>query len=180
MMNRITQTLLARALRRTATTLGLTALLLTAAAGRAEAQADDDRAIVGTWLVQVTLRNCQSNAPLGPAFNSMVTFHADGTVTEAAATPTFAPGQRTPAHGTWTRSGPRTYQQRMLALLAFNTPAGYPVPPGGFLAGGQTVNHTVTLVDGNHLTSAGTNQFYTTGLQLYRSGCSTAEAVRFP
>ena len=75
--------------------------------------------IVGTWLVQVTLRSCQSGAALGPAFNSLVTFHADGTLTEAAAATSFAPGQRTPAHGTWTRSGPRTYQQHMLALILF-------------------------------------------------------------
>lgn len=180
MSNPTTPTPSSRGLRRLATAVGLAAGLLTTAPSSPHAQSADDRGIVGTWFVQVTLRNCQTNAPAGPAFNSLVTFHVDGTVTEAAATASFAPGQRTPGHGTWTRSGPRTYQQNMLALISFDTPAGYPVPPGGFLAGGQTVNQTVTLVDANHLTSAGTNAFYTTGLQLYRTGCSTADAVRFP
>lgn len=180
MTNSSTQTLSAPTVRRTATTIGLAAVLLVTATGSARAQSGEDRGIVGSWFVQVTLRNCQSGAALGPAFNSMVTFNADGTLTEAAASTSFAPGQRTPAHGTWTRSGPRTYQQNMLALIVFDTPAGYPVPPGGFLAGGQTVSHTVTLVDANHLTSTGTNAFYTTALQLYRTGCSTAEAVRLP
>lgn len=160
------------------TALSLTAILLMATGGSAQAQQGD--AIVGTWLVQVTLRNCQTGAPLGPAFNSMVTFNGDGTLTEATAGTTFAPGQRTPAHGTWNRTGARTYQQNMLALIVFDTPAGYPVPPGGFLAGGSVINHTVTLVDANHLTSTGTNAFYTNALQLYRSGCSTAQAVRYP
>lgn len=169
-----------RGLRRSVVALGGAALLLMTQGGSALAQSGPDGGIVGTWLVQVTLRNCQTGAPLGPPFNSLVTFHADGTIVEAAASTSFAPGQRTPAHGTWTRQGPRTYRQNMAALLLFDTPAGYPVPPGGFLAGGQTVNHTVTLVDANRLTSTGTNAFYTNGLVLYRSGCSTAEAVRFP
>jgi hypothetical protein len=161
-------------------TLGLTAALLAVPGRAALAQSAEGRGIVGTWFVQVTLRNCQTAAPLGPPFNSLVTFHADGTIVEAAGSTSFAPGQRSPAHGTWTRQGPRTYRQRMAALLLFDTPAGYPVPPGGFQAGGQTVDHTVTLVDDNRLTSTGTNTFYTTSLVPYRSGCSTAEAVRFP
>lgn len=169
-----------RGLWSTAAILGLTAALLVVPGRAALAQSAEGRGIVGTWLVQVTLRNCQTGAPLGPPFNSLVTFHDDGTIVEAAASTSFAPGQRSPAHGTWTRQGPRTYRQKMVALLLFDTPAGYPVPPGGFLAGGQTVDHTVTLVDDNRLTSTGTNAFYTNGLVLYRTGCSTAEAVRYP
>jgi hypothetical protein len=171
-------TIMMNSCRQALTALGLTAILLMASAGSALAQQGD--AIVGTWLVQVTLRNCQSGAALGPAIFTLVTFHSDGTISESASGTNFAPGQRTNAHGSWNRTGARTYQQNMLALIVFDTPAGYPVPPGGFLAGGQVVNHTMTLVDNNHLTSTGTNAFYTNSMQLYRSGCSTAEAVRFP
>lgn len=78
------QTFTARELWRTAATLGLTAILLTATRGVALAQSREDRGIVGTWLVQVTLRNWQTGTALGPAFNSMVTSNADGTLTEAA------------------------------------------------------------------------------------------------
>ena len=58
---------------------------------------------VGTWAVQVTLRDCATNAPLGPPFNSLVTFHDGGTLSESAGSLAFAPGQRSPGHGTWTQ-----------------------------------------------------------------------------
>ncbi|MEP7117537.1 MAG: hypothetical protein ABI880_08150 [Acidobacteriota bacterium] len=152
-------------------------MLLLLGGGSAAAQSTDG--IVGTWLTQVTLRNCQSNAPLGPPFFSLVTFNGDGTVGESAGGTTFAPGQRSPGHGSWTRVGAQTYAQSIVALVLFDTPAGYPVPPGGFLAGGQTITHTVTLLDPDHLTSVGTNAFYTSTLTQYRTGCSTATAQRF-
>lgn len=168
-------TTLAATFQRALATLGLTAFMLATAGGAAQAQSGDP--IVGTWLVQVTLRNCQSNAPLGPPFFSLVTFHGDGSISEAPGGVAFAPGQRSPGHGSWSKLGPNTYRQSMVALVLFDTPASYPVPPG-FQAGGQTVNHRVTLTDANHLTSTGTNAFYTNGLQLYRTGCSTADAQR--
>ncbi len=76
----------------------------------------------------------------------------------------------------------------MVALLLFDTPANLPGTPGfdpslpvspGFSAGWQTVNHTVTLTDANHLASFGTNAFYDVNLNAYRTGCSTAVARRF-
>lgn len=177
MANFSTRTSPALTLRRAVVALGLTAVVFAATGHPAMAQSGD--AIVGTWLVQVTLRNCQSGAALGPAFFSLVTFHGDGTISEVPGGTSFAPGQRSPGHGSWSRLGANTYRQSMVALILFDTPASYPVPPG-FQAGGQTVSHTVTLTDANHLTSSGTNAFYTNALQLYRTGCSTAEAQRVP
>ena len=165
--------------RRAAALLGLTVLLLAGYGGTAIAQSGEERGIVGAWVVQVTLRNCQTSAALGPPFYSLVTFHADGTLDETPGSTSFAPGQRSPGHGSWTRQGPRTNAQNVVGLLLFDTPANYPVPPGGFLAGGQTINHTVTLVDADHLTSTGTNAFYTSALVPYRTGCSTAAGQRF-
>ena len=66
----------------------LVVAFLAAAGVWAGAEADDFTArasLVGTWTVQVTLRDCTTGAPLGPAFNSLVTFHGDGTVSESAA-----------------------------------------------------------------------------------------------
>ena len=117
---------------------------------------DSNASVVGTWTVQVTLRDCQTSAPLGPPFNSLVTFHRGGTVTETAGSLAFAIGQRSAGHGTWTRNSARTFGQKMVALILFDTLPNLPGTPGfdptrpvspGFFAGWQTVNHTVQLVD---------------------------------
>jgi len=157
----------------------VTALAVTLTLTSSGAAFAQSSGLVGTWLTQVTLRNCQTNAPLGPPFYSLVTFHSDGTLSENPGGTTFAPGQRTAGHGSWTRQGPNTYSQNIAALLLFDTPAGYPVPPGGFLAGGNTITHTVTLLDADHFTSAGTNALYTNAAVQYRTGCSTASGQRF-
>ena len=171
--------------------IGLAGVLLAAAGGTAIAQSGDDeshRGIVGAWSVQVTLRDCQTNTPLGPPFNSLVTFHTGGTLSESAGSLAFAPGQRSAGHGTWTRQGRRSYAQDVVALLLFDTSANLPGTPTfnpslpvspGFFAGWQTITHAVTLIDSDHLTSAGTNAFYKLDGDLYRTGCSTAVARRF-
>lgn len=143
------------------------------------------RTVEGTWYVQVTPRNCTTGDPVAPPIVSLVTFHKGGTLTEAPAALAFAPGQRTPGHGTWERKPGGTYEQRFAALIAFTTAPGpvFGLPPGpmgpGFEAGWQTVTQTVTLVDRDHLESVGTNAFYRTDGTLYRSGCSTASGTRF-
>ena len=45
--------------------------------------------------------------------------------------------------------------------------------------GWQTVSHTVQLTDADHLASSGTNAFYKTNGELYRTGCSTSIGQRF-
>jgi hypothetical protein len=134
--------------------------------------------LVGAWSVQVTLRNCTTNAPLGPPLNSLVTFHRGGTLSETAGSLAFAIGQRSPGTGAWARDGAHVYLQRMVALILFDTPPNLPFSPG-FFAGWQTVTHTVELSDDDHFTSAGTNQFYKLNGDLYRTGCSTAIGQRF-
>jgi len=144
-------------------------------------------ALEGTWFVRVTLRNCDTNAPLG-SFNSLVTFHEGGTVSETTSIATFAVGQRSPGHGNWEPAGHHTYDQRFVNLINFDTPANLPGTPGfdpslpvspGFFAGWSTVTHTLTLSDEDHGTSSGTNAFYKADGTAYRTGCSTAAATRF-
>lgn len=142
----------------------------------------------GTWLVQVTLRNCATNAPLGTV-NSIVTFHRGGTLSESANSPAFAIGQRSSGHGNWDATGQGSFSQRMVNLINFDTAPNLPGTPGfnpglpvgpGFFAGWATVTHTVQLTDADHLTSVGTNDFYKVGeTSPYRSGCSSATATRF-
>jgi hypothetical protein len=159
--------------------VGMLALM---AAGNVRAQGSqaEGRAmsIEGTWLVDVQLRVCQTQAPLGAPFRSLVTFLADGTVVEATEAPAFAVGQRPPAHGRWTRLGGSRYSQRMLALIAFDTPPNPPASPG-FQRGGSVVSQTVELVDPDTMTSTGTNEFYTAAGVLYRTGCASATGRRF-
>jgi hypothetical protein len=162
--------------------------LLAASGGSAAAASGTSAGLVGTWSVQVTLRDCATGAPLGPPVNSLVTFHDGGTLSESVASLSFAAGQRSPGHGTWARDGGHSYLQRMIALIAFDTPANLPGAPGfnpalpvspGFFAGWQTVTHTLTMTDDTHATSEGTNKFYKADGTLHRSGCSTAVAERF-
>jgi len=173
---------------RMAAALTLTGALLASSGGNVSAESDrsDDHAgVVGTWTVQVTLRDCATNAPLGPPFNSLVTFHKGGTLSESTVS---LPGERTSGHGTWTHDGRRTYEQKMIALMLFDTPGNLPgtptfnpalpiAPP--FFAGWATVSHILTLSDADHGTSAGTNAFYKFDGTRYRTGCSTAAAQRF-
>jgi hypothetical protein len=134
--------------------------------------------LVGTWTVQVTLRDCATNAQLGPVLNSLVTFHRGGTLSESAGASAFERGQRSAGHGTWSHQAGRTYSQEMVALVLFDSPPNPPASPG-FFAGWQTVSHTVRLSDADNLTSTGTNAFYKLNGELYRTGCSTAVAQRF-
>jgi hypothetical protein len=173
--------------------LALTAALLATSTGALHAEpgaasaAAGGAGLLGTWTVQVTLRDCTSNAPIG-SFNSLVTFHRGGTISESAGSRSFAAGQRGAAQGTWARKSDGTYRQRMIALIVFDTPPNLPGTPTfdptqpvspGFRAGWQTVTHTIDVVDGDHLTSAGTNAFYDATGAVYRTGCSTSVGQRF-
>jgi hypothetical protein len=178
-----------RTLRRLVILLGLAAGILATTGIQAAAQANGSASrngLAGVWAVQVTLRDCTTQAPQG-SFNSLVTFHRGGTISETAASLAFAPGQRSPGHGTWDSKGRHRYRQHMTALVLFNTAANLPGTPGfdptkpvtpGFQAGWLTVTHTVTLEDADSLSSAGTNAFYKSDGTVYRTGCSTAIGVR--
>ena len=169
-------------------TLTVTLMALSNKPALADSDKSSPKSLVGAWSVEVTLRNCASGEPLGPPFNSLVTYHEGGTVSEAAGGLAFASGQRSPGHGVWTRKSGHAYRQSMVALILFDTPPNLPGTPGfdpsmpvspGFFAGWQTVTHTVTPIDADHLTSNGTNAFYKLTGELYRTGCSTAVAQRF-
>src|SRR5262245_53015269 len=80
--------------------LALTATLVTTSRHEAIAQSGESASgLVGTWIVQVTLRDCATNQARAP-FTSLVTFHRGGTMTESTASPAFAIGQRPSGHGT--------------------------------------------------------------------------------
>lgn len=167
--------------------LAMSGALLALHGAHASAQASDSRqGIVGTWLVQVTLRNCDTNAPLHTD-NALISFHLGGTISESARGAAFAPGQRGAGHGSWIHQGGGTYAQELIAPVTYDTQPNLPGTPTfdpsrpvspGFFAGWQTVTHTLQ-VNGEELVSSGTNAFYKFDGTLYRTGCSTAVAKRF-
>ena len=166
---------------RAAAIIGLAAALLISTGRTGRAQSNDSASksgLEGTWFVQVTLRDCATDAQIGLPFSSLVTFHRGGTVSESTSSPAFAAGQRTDGHGTWSSDGRNTYSQRMVSLINFDTAPNLPKSPG-FFAGWSVVSHTLELTDANHATSSGTNAFYKADGTVYRTGCSTAVSVRF-
>jgi hypothetical protein len=177
-----------RSLRLSLATCAALAMLLTGSAASAQSSnAAIGQGLGGVWFVQVTLRSCATGAPMG-TFNSLVTFHRGGTLSESTTSPAFAVGQRGPGTGTWDADGHDEFNQRLIALINFDTAANLPGTPGfnpalpispGFFTGWSTVSHRIELTDANHGTSSGTNEFYKADGTLYRTGCSTAELVRF-
>jgi len=176
---------------RAAAVLGLAGALLMTSGRTGSAQSNNSASkngLEGSWFVQVTLRDCATNAQIGLSFNSLVTFHRGGTISESTSSQAFAIGQRSDGHGNWASEGHHTFSQRMINLINFTTAQNLPGTPGfnptlavtpGFFAGWVTVAHTLELDDADHGTSYGTNAFYKADGTLYRTGCSTAVAVRF-
>jgi hypothetical protein len=76
----------------------------------------------------------------------------------------------------------------MIALILFTTSANLPGTPSfdpakpvspGFFAGSATISQTIRLTGADQIESSGTNRFYKTNGEVYRSGCSTATGQRF-
>lgn len=178
---------IARAVAIVLLTVGFLSAVKVQAAGPSDA-ANEGGSLTGTWMIQVTRRDCATNAPLGPAFSSLVTFHGDGTLSESPSSAGFAPSQRGPGQGSWTPEPGHTYLQELIALVLFDTEPNLPGTPTfdptkpvspGFFAGWQTVTHTIQFTDVDQIASSGTNAFYKANGELYRSGCSTATGQRF-
>ncbi|HJR60334.1 MAG TPA: hypothetical protein VJ813_13065 [Vicinamibacterales bacterium] len=149
---------------------------LAASGASAQQSAAQPRTVQGVWYVQVTIRDCATGVAVAPAVNSLVTFAAGGTLHESVGGGGFAPGQRSNGHGTWTHKGEQTYDQRFVSMINFATAPG---PGPGFEAGWMKVQHTVEVIDADHIESVGTNSFYRLNGEVYRTGCSTATGTRF-
>ena len=139
--------------------------------------AADAKTIEGVWIVQVSQRDCATQALRG-TFSSLVTFVNGGTMYESPGGVAFAAGQRSTGHGTWTRMGDSTFRQRIVAQILFGTPPALPVSPG-FEAGWQVIDHTVTLSDPDHATSAAWTSTDRTASCTIRllDGCAAAVRV---
>jgi hypothetical protein len=132
----------------------------------------DGRTLEGTWVVTVTQQACPNGPAIAPAFKSLLTFNAGGTMTETTDNPMFFPALRGPGHGVWNHTGQHTYSADTEAFVTLN----------GAIAKIQKISQTIEIGDDP-------NQFTTTGASvqffdpnsgtLLMSGCATATGQRF-
>jgi hypothetical protein len=148
--------------------------LLLSAVPFAAAQSDADGhapiLIVGTWQVVVTVRNCDNGQQLAPPFQSLLTFGSEGTLVETTANPGFYPAERGPGHGNWSRSGMRAFNASSLAYVTVS----------GQLTMKQRIDQKIEFVDDpDKFHSVAAVEFFDPYDHLLKSGCATADAVRY-
>jgi len=153
--------------------LTIAALLLSAgpfAAAQADVNPPGPNLIVGTWQVTITLRNCENGQQLAPPFQSLLTFGSEGTLVETTANPGFYPAQRGPGHGDWNRSGIRAFTASSLAYVTLD----------GQLTMKQRIDQNIEFEGGpDKFHSVATVEFFDPNDHLLKSGCATADAVRY-
>src|SRR4051812_15863334 len=71
------------------------------------------KSIEGVWQTSVTVRNCETGAPLTPEFQGLSTYNSGGTYTESSGGGN--PILRSSAHGVWQRErGWRNYSLKFV------------------------------------------------------------------
>ena len=130
----------------------------------------ESRSIVGVWETAVTVRNCETGAPLSPEFLGLSTYNNGGTYTESSGGGN--PILRSSAHGVWQRErGWRNYSLKSV-FLRFNS--------SGVLIGKQRIFQNLELSEnGDQLTSSGRFEALDLNGNVLGTGCSTATATRF-
>ena len=156
-------------------TLGVVGLVSFVSHGVASGSYDHRGEIVGTWSVTVQLNNC-SGAPLGPPFQSLLTFEEGRTMIEDTTNPSFAPGQRGTGHGVWRYEGHGTYSAKSVAFINYTTT---PPPPPGFTSGTQIILQTIDFNnDPDQWTSDAQVEFADASGTVYRHACASASGQR--
>jgi len=160
----------------TSAALTLLGACVLAFASAVAAHDSDDRGdsadLVGTWQFQITLRNCQSGAPIGAPFQSLLTFADGGTMTETTANSMFYPAERGPGHGVW--SSARRKGEYTAASMAFIT-------MNGALVKTQKITQTIDMGPGHDklTTPKATVEFFDPAGNLLQTACAVAVGERF-
>ena len=124
--------------------------------------------LVGTWDVQVTIRNCQTGVGL-PPFPSTTTFMFGGTLIDS--TSRMPQAAKTPGHGVWNHAGGNLYRFKFKS---------FSFGPTGTFTGWTIITHEASMdPGGNSYESAGTAEFYDANGVLFMTGCSSTTATRF-
>ncbi len=122
----------------------------------------------GTWLVEITIRNCQTGDAVAPPFVSLLTFSRGGTLTES--TSRSSPSVRGSGHGSWDRSNGGGYTASHTAFL---------YSPEGAWTGMQKVTQSITIgADPNVFEADAMSQVTDTSGNVVMSGCSSAVGHR--
>ncbi len=131
------------------------------------------KALVGTWRVTITTFNCSTKVENRP-FDSLLTFHDDGTMLEETSSGQFAAGQRTNGHGYWERMGKGAYRAVFEAFIMFPTAGPPPLQRGR-----QRVDQGITMTSRDSFTSDAAVTFFNESGTVLLSGCARASGVRF-
>jgi len=131
------------------------------------------KALVGTWRVAITTFNCSTKVE-NPPFDSLLTFHDDGTMLEETSSLQFAAGQRTNGHGFWERMGKGAYRAVFEAFIMFPTAGPPPLQRGR-----QRVDQGITMTSRDSFTSDASVTFFNASGTVLLSGCARASGVRF-
>lgn len=141
--------------------------------GAAQAMdAQDNGDLVGTWQVSVTLHNCQTQAPVGAPFNSLLTFAEGGTMTESTANAMFFPAIRGPGQGVWSRNRHRgQYSAASIAFITMN----------GALVKTQKITQNIEMGPGSDtfFTPQAAIEFSDPAGNVIATGCASAVGKRF-
>jgi hypothetical protein len=129
---------------------------------------ENPRALEGTWEVQVTVRNCQTGAPI-VTFASLTTFMSSGIVLDS--TSGIPQAFKTPGQGVWESLGGRNYRFK---FKSFSFDAS------GNFTGWTIITHEADLnTSDTAYTSAGIAEVYNTTGNLVSTRCTTTDAARF-
>ena len=104
--------------------------------------------MAGTWLQTITL---QGKTP----FDSLITFHSDGTVTDTSQADTVPPELASPGHGVWQYTSTTSVHFKLVKFLSVATT--------GASAGDQITDATLTLTDSNEFKATGVVAVYYNG-----------------
>ena len=132
-----------------------------------------ERSLEGVWLVKITPRNCTTGDPIPTAaFESLYTFHRDGTMLASFRNNTFVV-ERTAAHGLWRRDQGRSDYSFKFVHLRLNLTTG-------LFAGKQEGGGTVVLSEsGDEFTTDGYSIVYSVDGIPGTPGCANSVGTRF-
>lgn len=128
----------------------------------------NEQGLVGSWDIQITIRDCGSGAAL-VSFPTMMTFNQGGTMQETAndATPLL----RLPGHGIWSHQRGNTYT-RAFHFFRYN-------PDGTFAGTTKITGHLELDRRSNTVSGTSTFQFLDPNGNVVGSGCATEAGTRF-
>jgi len=115
----------------------------------------------GTWVTQVTVRDCQTGSPLR-TFLALNTFNEGQTMIDT--TTGASASARAPGLGKWEKTGPQTYSATTLAFL---------FSPVGTWIGAQKLTHVIQA-SGGEITFTSTVEISNTAGNVTVNGCATA------